>query len=147
MTVAKSFFLLPYRAALFVLSVLLFSACADSIVSECDLPDGQLPVSSRFSDIETKVFAVSCATAGCHAGSNPQAGLNLSVGQAYDAVVNVSSLYYPAQKRVAPGNSSESVLIALMRREQQPVMPPAGSVAAAIIDSIAVWIDRGAPRD
>jgi hypothetical protein len=147
MTVAHRFRLHRFPAALFMLSALFISACADSIISECDPQDGPLPVSSRFSDIETRVFAVSCATAGCHAGSNPQAGLDLSVGRAYDAVVNVSSLYYPAQKRVAPGNSAESVLIALLRREKQPVMPPAGPVAAAIIDSIAVWIDRGAPRD
>lgn len=123
------------------------SGCADSIVSDCDLPAGKLPVSSRFSDIEQNVFAVSCATAGCHAGSNPQAGMDLSPGKAYDALVNVQSLYFPSQKRIAPGSSSQSVVVSLLRRELQPAMPPAGPLAAGIIDSIAVWIDRGAPRD
>ncbi|MCZ7556916.1 MAG: hypothetical protein M5R41_11000 [Bacteroidia bacterium] len=146
MTFTKSFpRIVP--AALLVLAVVFLSACADSIVSECDLPDGPLPVSARFSDIEAKVFAVSCATAGCHGGANPQAGMDLSAGRSYDALVNVNSLYFPAQKRVTPGNSAESVLISLLRREKQPAMPPAGALEAAIIDSIAVWIDRGAPRD
>ncbi len=127
--------------------VISLSGCADSIVSECDIPDGPLPVSSRFSDLEQRVFSVTCAVSGCHAGSNPQAGMDLSAGKAYDALVNIPSLNFPTQRRVAPGQSGESVLIAVLRRTVQPAMPPAGPIASGIVDSIAVWIDRGAPRD
>jgi hypothetical protein len=128
-------------------SFLFVSACSDSIVSNCDLPEGPLPVSARFSDIESRVFATTCATSGCHASGSPQAGLDLSPGRAYDALVNVASRYYPAQRLVEPASSASSVLIGVLRQDIQPVMPPTGPIASAIIDSIAAWIDNGALRD
>lgn len=127
--------------------LLLFAAgCADSIVSECDI-DSQMRVTARFSDIQAKVLDVSCATPGCHAGSNPQAGLDLTAGNAYDQLVGVASVGYSGRSRVVAGSSSESVLIELMRGSLSPTMPPQGSLDAHIIDSITVWIDNGAPRD
>jgi len=130
-----------------VLALLLgVTGCADQIVSECDVIE-EATVTARFSEIEQHVFAQSCATAGCHAGSNPQAGLDLSPGKAYASLVGANSLNHPGEKLVEPGGSGQSVLIALLRRERQPVMPPAGSLDAAVIDSIAAWIDRGAPED
>jgi hypothetical protein len=133
--------------SVFLLALLLgTAACSDSIVSECDVPlDTAIP--ARFADIEQRVFAVSCALPGCHAGSNPQAGLDLSPGNAYDALVDVTSVNYPNQKRVEAGNSGQSVLTGVLRRQLQPAMPPAASLESAVIDSIAAWIDRGALRN
>jgi hypothetical protein len=129
-----------------IVLLLLLSACSDSIVTECDiaLPES---VAARFSDIEQHVFAVSCAVAGCHAGTNPASGLDLSPGQAYAQLIDVPSLNDPARMRVEPGSSTRSLLISLLRREAQPFMPPAGPLDAAVIDSIAVWIDAGAERN
>jgi len=122
------------------------TGCADEIVSECDVAE-ETAVRAQFSDIEQRVFAQSCATAGCHAGSNPQAGLDLSPGMAYASLVGAKSLNYPDEKLVEPGSSEQSVLIGLLRRDRQPAMPPAGSLDPAVIDSIAAWINRGAPED
>ncbi|MBN1447548.1 MAG: hypothetical protein JXA28_06425 [Bacteroidetes bacterium] len=133
--------------SVFLLALLLGgTACSDSIVSECDIPQ-DTAVPARFADIEQRVFAVSCALSGCHAGSNPQAGLDLSPGNAHDALVGVTSVNYPNQRRVEAGNSAQSVLTGVLRRQLQPVMPPAGPLESAVIDSIAAWIDRGALRN
>ncbi|MBR9977271.1 MAG: hypothetical protein KFH87_04210 [Bacteroidetes bacterium] len=133
-------------ASLFVLLFITLSACSDSIVTECDiaLPEG---VAARFSEIEERVFATTCAIAGCHGGTNPASGLDLSPGQAYAQLVDVPSLNDPARMRVEPGSSAQSLLISLLRREAQPFMPPAGPLDAAVIDSIATWIDAGAERN
>jgi hypothetical protein len=134
------------RFLLSVLTAMLLSACADSIVSECDIPV-DVSVRASFGDIEQRVFAVSCAVAGCHAGSTPASGLDLSAGRAYGQLVGVTSLNYPTQQRVEAGSSERSVLVALLRRERTPAMPPAGPLEAAVIDSIAAWIDAGAQNN
>lgn len=132
--------------SLLLFSALLLSACADSIVSECDVAVPEA-MPARFSAIETQVFATGCALSGCHAGGNPQAGLDLTPGKSYASLVGVSSVNYPAQQLVMPGGSGESVLIGVLRGSLAPSMPPAGALDAAVIDSIAAWIDGGAPND
>lgn len=131
---------------LVLISFLGVAGCADQIVSECDVAEETI-VRAQFSDIEQRVFAQTCATAGCHAGSNPQAGLDLTSGKAYASLVGANSLNHPGQQLVAPGSSEESVLIGVLRRNLQPVMPPAGPLESAVIDSIAAWIDSGAPKN
>ena len=132
--------LLPLFAVL-----LLFPGCADSIVSD----DGPLdqPVRARFRDIQQRVFNVSCATAGCHAGSEPASGLDLTADRAYANLVGVPSWNHPTMKRVDPGSRTNSTLIGQLRRELAPAMPPNGSIPSAVIDSIAAWIDAGAPNN
>jgi hypothetical protein len=141
--------MLRYTAKLIFLSLsiaLLASGCADAIVSDCGdpLPD---PVRARFGDIEQRVFAQSCALAGCHTGSSPASGLNLTPGQAYAQLVGVTSLNDPSLARVQAGSSAQSLIIKLLRRERSPAMPPAGPIESAVIDSIAAWIDAGALRN
>ncbi len=125
---------------------LLTAGCTDSIVSDCGEPMSD-PVRARFSDIEQRVFAQSCALAGCHSGSSPASGLDLSTGQAYVQLVGVTSLNDPSLKRIEPGSSAQSLVIRLLRRERLPVMPPTGPIESAVIDSIAAWIDAGALRN
>ena len=134
------------RIAFSFILLLALQGCADSIVSDCGDPVAE-PMSARFADIEQKVFAVSCATAGCHGGSNPMAGLDLSQGKAYASLVGVSSVNYPGQQRVKAGSSGESVMIGMLRGTLLPSMPPSGAIDAAVIDSIAAWIDQGAQNN
>lgn len=131
------------RFLLTLSAALLFAGCADSIVSDGD--DQPIdPVRANFTDIEQRVFAVSCATAGCHAGNEPASGLDLSAGRAYAQLVGVSSLNNPSMKRIDPGSSATSAVIGQLRRTLSPAMPPSGPIAASVIDSIAAWIDAGA---
>ena len=136
------------QSSAFITAVVLFLAgCTDQIVSECEIPESAVPMRAMFSDIEQQLFAHSCATAGCHAGSRPQAGLSLVGPSSHDALVGVESRTNPGRQLVAPGHADESVLVLALRRSVTPSMPPAGPVPQAIIDSVAAWVAAGAPRN
>ncbi len=103
---------------------------------------------ARLSDIQAKVFNISCATANCHASGSAQANLVLSEGQSYSNLINVNSVLFPGNKRVDEGNSSESVLVQMLTGVRTPRMPMnAPALSQAVIDSIKKWIDDGAPNN
>jgi len=107
-------------------------------------------VLAKFSAIQSNVFTTSCALSGCHIGSSPTAGLNLSSGQAYANLVNVPSAEMPSLKRVEPGNSAQSYLVRKLTGNQisGSRMPLVGQpLAQSVIDSIASWINQGAPNN
>jgi len=127
-------------------AAILIFGCEDQIVNECNEKEleGGTKLSS-LSSIQKEIFSGSCAKSGCHAGSNPQANLNLEDGNSYTNLVNVDALLYPGQKRVIPFDSKNSLLIKILRGEVSPQMPiSADPLSSAVIDSIAVWIDNGA---
>lgn len=108
-------------------------------------PDLTQPkVRAMFSDIQSKVFDNSCTSSGCHGNSNTQAALNLTTGISYSQLVNVSSRENPSLKRVLPGSSAQSLLILKLEGNGTSLMPPSGKLPKEIIDSIKVWIDKGA---
>ncbi len=122
----------------------LFIACEDKIVSDPDPTPQPSGMTAKFSDIQAKVFNVSCASSGCHGGSIVASNLNLSASSSYNQLVNVNSLENPSLKRVAPGSSAQSFLIRKLEGNGTSVMPPSGKLSKQIIDSIKAWIDRGA---
>jgi hypothetical protein len=135
----------------FICMAIFAPGCADKIISENDLLSSR-PVQgiqlSKLSEIQNQIFNPSCAIAGCHGGSSPQANLNLSEGKSYLNLVGVQSVLYPPAKRVQSGNSSQSILIQILRGTVGPRMPYQGQpLSSASIDSIAAWIDKGAPND
>jgi hypothetical protein len=122
---------------------LLLTSCEDLIQGPEDEIENGGPSNMRatFSSIQVEVFSTSCALSGCHAGSqNP----NLSAGQSYNNLVNVSSLENPSMLRVKPGESGNSLLIKKLTGDGTSIMPPAGQLSQAKIDSIASWINKGA---
>lgn len=128
--------------------VLIFGfGCADQIVTECETdplnPTTQKTLTS-FSKIQTEVFNVSCALSGCHGDNATQANLLLTEGNAYQNLVGVTSLLYPQFKIVEPGNSANSLLIKVLKGDGVTQMPLGGSLDSSVIDSIALWIDKGA---
>ena len=129
--------------SLFLLIFLFFAACEDSIQGPEDEINNNGPTNmrSQFSSIQAEVFSPSCALSGCHAGSqNP----NLSAGQSYNNLVNVASLENPSMLRVKPGDSNNSLLIKKLTGDGTSIMPPAGQLSQAKIDSITSWINKGA---
>ncbi len=75
------------------------------------------------------LFASRCA--GCHGGKKPMAGLDFSTTEGL---------------RQASGLFSEpSRLIAVLGYEDRVKMPPTGKLPAAELDTLRVWISRGAP--
>jgi hypothetical protein len=102
------------------------------------------------------IFNVNCALSGCHAGSLPQAGLNLEPGQAYANLVGASgtgvpSLEVPELLRVDPGNSAGSYLINKVEGTDQQVGGPGTRMPLGLpplpdstIQVMRDWIDQGA---
>ncbi len=133
-----------------ILGIFIWNSCADQIVSECDTEKPKnTSVKVSFSDIQEKVFTPRCAVSGCHVGANAPQGLDLSAGQAYNHLVNVSSTEVPTLKRVSPGNSRDSYIIiklegtdSRMKGARMPVNST--PLSQSVIDSIKTWIDNGA---
>jgi archaellum component FlaG (FlaF/FlaG flagellin family) len=106
----------------------------------------------HFSQDVLRVFtnngAKTCAQAGCHNSSSPQAGQNLEAASAYANIVNVASTEKPSLKRVQPGDGDNSYLYLKIKGDPSITgsrMPLAGGpLADSDIDKIELWIDQGA---
>jgi hypothetical protein len=127
------------------LTLALFSGCSsDNPTEPGPTPNTSAPL-SKLSDIQVKVFTQSCALAGCHGSANNQANLLLTDGNSFSNLVNKQSFLFPQFIRVEPGNSANSLLIKILKGEVSPRMPLNGTpLSAAVIDSIAKWINNGA---
>jgi hypothetical protein len=98
------------------------------------------------------IFTNNCAFSGCHAGSSPEEGMNLSQNLAYADIVNVISSQQPGLKRVDPGQPDNSYLVKKIQGSagiDGDRMPADGPpyLTTAQIDTIRLWITNGAlPR-
>ena len=97
------------------------------------------------------IFTTTCAFSGCHAGSNPEAGQNLSAGQTFANVVNVPSRQLPRMNRVAPGRPDSSYLVLKLRGVHLEVggrgsQMPLGGMPLSMneLSTIGLWILNGA---
>ncbi len=90
------------------------------------------------SAIQTSLFTPRCS--GCHGGSNPRAGMNLSAGQSYGNLVNVVSTTNPPVLRVKPGDPANSFLVVQLAGGHM-------SVSASDQQTIRDWISAGAPNN
>lgn len=135
---------LALKVLISITTIFIYSACEDKIVNDPEPTPTPTGISAKFSDIQVKVFNVSCASSGCHGGSSIAGGLNLSSGVSYSQLVNVNSLENPTLKRVAPNSSAQSLLIRKLEGNGTSIMPPSGKLNKEIIDTIKAWIDRGA---
>lgn len=134
------------KIVIFTAFLFLITNCSDHIVSECvdnNYESGVIQTST-FTEIQNQILTSSCATTGCHSGNNPEMGLNLSLGLSYTNLVNVKSNQRSDLNYVTPGNSARSYLIQKLNGQNTSVMPPSGKLSAALIDSVAKWIDAGA---
>jgi len=112
---------------------------------------GEPGVQPTLSSIQENVFSTSCALSGCHAGPNPQQGMNLSAGQAHENLVNVRSNERPSLFRVNPGAPDDSYLVHKIEGRSSIVgerMPLGGErLSQEKIDAIRTWIENGAPEN
>ncbi len=129
---------------LYILLITFWGCSNDNPVTPSPAPV-QNTVLSKLSTIQTTVFSQSCAFSGCHGSENNQANLLLTEDNSYSNLVNVQSVLFPQYKRVVPGNSSQSLLIKILKGEVSPRMPlNREPLSPDMIDSIAAWIDNGA---
>ncbi len=115
------------------------------------LPQPPGDSSITFAGSAQPIFTRSCAFAtGCHAGPGAQQGMDLSAGQAYLNIVNVSSMQVPGLFRIVPGNADSSYLVLKIQGKAGLVggvgtrMPLGGSLTQAQIDTIVAWVAAGA---
>jgi len=118
------------------------------------LPSGLTPCEeavyhSDLAWIQAEVFDVSCTTM-CHGNTPPAAGMSLRAGEAYAALINVTSHYDAAWKRVVPGHPGASMLMVQIGGEPGPELEgfmPWGQPRLCMekIDAIRRWIAAGAP--
>lgn len=113
-------------------------------------PDGPATLSRHVQPI----FTASCAFAGgCHAGAEPQRGMNLSAGQAYANTVNVASSEVPRLLRIQPGNPDSSYLVLKIEGNAGLVgdfgarMPLGGQLTQEEIATVREWVMSGAPNN
>ncbi len=134
---------------LFALLLALITGC-----EHADPLDDGGPPEATFSNIQTNIFNQSCALSNCHIGGNAppnNAPLDLSAGQAYDALVGVVSGERPNLLRVDPGNPDQSYLVmkiegaAGIAGQRMPLgRTPLSSDQIA---TVRQWISDGAPRN
>ncbi|PWB77723.1 MAG: hypothetical protein C3F15_02665 [Holophagae bacterium] len=106
---------------------------------------------ATLTQVQDLVFTPSCARSGCHAGSSPAQGLNLSVGQTYTNIVGVASHEQPSLNRVEPGDPQRSYLYLKVIGDPSisgSQMPRGGPpLSQAEIDLLSSWILSGAPNN
>lgn len=103
------------------------------------------PSGVTLAEIQASVFTPTCATAGCHSGGSPAAGMSLEDGQTFNNVVNVASVAMPSLDRVVPGDPDNSFLVRRIEGTFAPQMPLGGApLDQALIDDVRQWISDGA---
>jgi len=106
---------------------------------------------ATFSAVQAQIFNASCAFSGCHGGSSPAQGMNLSEGMAYANIVNVASSEQPSLDRIKPDDPDESYLYLKVTGDSSisgSRMPlGGGALSQDLLDLLRDWIERGAPND
>lgn len=110
------------------------------------------PQDVSFANDIQPIFNGSCASLGCHIGPNPQRGMDLSLGEAYDDIVGVTSVELNTMPRVTPGEPSNSYLyrkvqdthLAAGGTGDRMPPPPRQALDAEDVELIRVWIQEGA---
>ena len=102
-----------------------------------------------FQQIQDAIFTPSCAKSGCHSGSRPPLGLDLSAGVAFDNIVDVPSAEEPQRKLIEPGDPSSSYLLSKLDQPAQRSQHTLGEpvLGNATIQKLREWIAAGASND
>ena len=129
--------------------------CVDVVQAKGDLDDfvscaaGDGP--TTLTAIQDQIFTPSCAFSGCHDTASASAGLDLSAGQAYGALVDVPSSQIFLRLRVEPGRPDDSYLVQKIRGAssinggRMPLGAP--PLSADEIAGIVEWVENGARDD
>jgi len=139
------------------LGVLLLGLVGGIVACQKDPPNSLQPVppstavQPMLSSIQTNVFALKCAVAGCHV-TGGIAPMSLELGNAFNNLVNASSVAYgnPRLLRVKPNDALNSVLYLKIIGDPQiggtqARMPLGlGPMSNAEVNAIQTWINNGA---
>jgi len=99
-------------------------------------------------DVQAQIFSPKCALSGCHIGTNPPRGLDLSSGNAGANTVGVASDEQPALLRIEPYDVANSYLYMKVTADPGISGDPMPLNRPPLNDSdlalLAAWIDQGA---
>lgn len=112
---------------------------------------------ATFTEVQNEILTPSCAAEGCHSSFIPERGLDLSEGNSFDAMVNVTA-QEAGYTLVVPGEPDQSLMYLVLENEifgdgeEQPAtlgkMPPRIPGSAGLSSSqrsvIRSWIADGA---
>ncbi len=108
--------------------------------------------SVTLTQLQSEIFSAHCT--GCHDGSSTTTlpGVqNLTAGNSYASIVNVSSLETPALKRIKPNDVANSYMVQKLLGAPGIVgvqMPKGGTpLPQSTIDRLKTWINNGAPNN
>ena len=117
--------------------------------SPTESPDPPDPTAT-FTRVQGEIFTPSCALSGCHAGSAPSRGMDLSVGRSYGMIVGVQAVE-STRPRIAPGDPSGSYMVSKVAGDATITgsrMPLGGPSLSTTRQKLLVdWVRRGAPND
>lgn len=109
-----------------------------------------------FTAIQNVIFeGKGCTGSSCHDNTGPQAGMNLTAGNAYANIVNITAQSGGGLKRILPGDATNSFLYRKVSAKTDPgsfqvagsPMPLVGSALTTDqLDALETWINAGAPR-
>lgn len=104
------------RALAFLAAAALAAACSsgDSSAGADAVTADSAPscnVEPTIESLEQNYFRISCALPSCHSGNSPEAGLDLSVGNARASLVGVESTEAPPWIRVVAGDPDASFIV------------------------------------
>lgn len=108
------------------------------------------PTTVSFQQDIQPIFNQNCALSGCHTGSSPAGGLNLSSGQAYNNIVGVNSAQNPSLQRIKKLDPANSYLIRKIKGEGiSGVRMPSGRPALSleVIAMFEKWVNEGAENN
>ena len=122
------------------------------LTASCEHVDPlEVGTEATLSNIQATIFTLNCAVSGCHAGSNPQQGQDLSAGQSFSNIVGVRSMERPDLFRIAPGDPDNSYLVQKIMGAPDIVgarMPLGRApLSAEQINLIREWVAEGAPNN
>ncbi len=138
---------------LFIPLAAAIASCGDASSAADPAPEA---IGPHLGELESKVFAVGCATASCHGAANEH-GLVLKAGGSYAALVGVSARNAAAAaqglKLVEPGAPERSFLLQKVTADRRQegfgtIMPPIGDhLDGATVAALTEWIRNGAAND
>ena len=123
-----------------MLGLLAHLGCTEKVPA----PSAPRPQPAVVPDSVQVIFTASCAFSGCHAGSDPAGGLDLTQERAYGALVGVASNSCGPLSRVKPFQPDSSCLVKRVEGQVTPQMPPGGSLTSGEQAVIRGWIQQGA---
>lgn len=138
-----------HRCRAATVGVVAVAACC-VLISACEHvgPLDPNAVQPTLTSIQENVFSVNCALSGCHAGTAPQQGMNLSEGNARSNIVGVRSNERPDLFRIEAGNPDQSYLIKKVEGASDILgarMPLGRAPLTAVqIAVLRQWVEDGA---